>query len=155
SGWRVFADLNYDGVQQADEPVSQPSTPSGQYVLADSAAPLGTVYIYTGDYKTAYVYLPTANHNLKVGDRLLLTGSSFPTYNTTSTVTAVFPGQVYVMTDQPWVANATNMQASLLYQAGSLPSIQSISASSLDSPGFVVATFGLPHQLQVGDRFLV
>jgi hypothetical protein len=156
SGWKVFADLNHDGIQEADEPVSRPTTASGQYVFASDAAPLATVSISTdSENKSASINFPTPNHNLKVGDRLLLTGSTIPAYNTTFQVTAVFPGQVHVMTDQPWVGNATNLQASLLYQANPLPSIRSISASSSTSPAFVVANFSSPQQLQVGDRFLV
>ncbi|MCR9295532.1 MAG: FG-GAP-like repeat-containing protein [bacterium] len=158
SGWQVFADLNHNGIQEADEPISRSSNSDGQFVFAKDTSPLATVSIFTdpsAPNPPAYVYFPTPNHNVKPGDELLLTGSSIADYNTTFRVTDVFPGQVFVLTDQAWVGNGMGINASLVYQSSPLPPIQSIFAGSGTSPAPVIAAFSSPHQLQVGDRFLV
>ncbi len=162
AGWTIYADLNNPGipnVQDANEPVSQLSKSSGEYQFAEDAVPYATVS-FTSDTNEAtpkvYIVFPDPSHRILVGDQILITGSSVPSYNKTYRVTNIFvqEGQSYVKTDQNWLfVDSGIVQASLLSQTSPLPSIQSVRQDQ--TTGQIVAEFAAPHRLQVGDRFFV
>lgn len=155
-GVTVYADLNKNGSQDANEAVSQPSNSSGIYQFSEDAIPYAPV-TFTTDGEYMYAFFPDHSHGLHVGDKFLITDNPVEVYNQTYTVTYVWgPGYpTYVKTNVvPHPGEAAGpAHAQIQSLTGELPSVRNIQVE--DGTGRIFVEFAAPHKLKVGDRFLV
>jgi hypothetical protein len=125
AGWRVFVDLHGDGEVEPDDPISQPSTSTGEFHLSSNQVrqALPSVVQFFGatlspDQPAMAAIQFSSPHGLQVGDRVLITGTSQADYNTIFAVTKILD-DYKILTDQPDQANYNanpTTRASLLYR---------------------------------------